>query len=138
MASNALRLRRTAWSLVANGRSCGIDDIRRIPGNGELRAHFCPSRANTSVSYLDEWSSLEGTVCMTCVRSCIQTLVRVAVISNGIGQVQRLNYLCDIQRRIEQGKSLEATVCMDVLNIRYSGHTSLIILTTTLRPERAP
>ena len=50
---------------------------------------------------------------MTCVRSCIQMHVRVAVIGNGIGQVQQLNYLCDIQRRIEQGKSLEATVCMD-------------------------
>jgi predicted transcriptional regulator with HTH domain len=68
---------------------------------------------------------------MTCVCSCIQMHVRVAVIGNGIGQVQQLNYLCDIQRRIEQGKSLEATVCMDVLNIRYSGRTSLIILTTT-------
>jgi hypothetical protein len=38
---------------------------------------------------------------------------RVAVISNGIGQVQRLNILCDFQRRIEQGKSLEPTICTD-------------------------
>jgi hypothetical protein len=32
-------------------------------------------------------------------------LVRVAVVGNGVGQVQRLNYLCDIQRRIEQGRN---------------------------------
>ena len=39
--------------------------------------------------------------------------VRVAVIDNGIGKVKRLNYLCDVQRRIEQGKALAETVCME-------------------------
>jgi len=38
---------------------------------------------------------------------------RVAIIDNGIGQVQRLNYLGDVQMKIEQGNSLVTTVCMD-------------------------
>jgi hypothetical protein len=33
------------------------------------------------------------------------------------GQVRRLNYLSGIQRRIEQGRSLIRTVCMDVFNL---------------------
>ena len=37
----------------------------------------------------------------------------MAVISNGIDQVQRLIYLCGFQWRIEQGISLATTVCMD-------------------------
>ena len=40
-------------------------------------------------------------------------LHRVAIIDDGIGQVQRLNYLGDIQMKIEQGNSLVTTVCMD-------------------------
>ena len=42
-------------------------------------------------------------------------LVRVAVIGNGIGQIQRLSYLRDIQMKIEQGSSLEQTVCTDCI-----------------------
>jgi hypothetical protein len=36
--------------------------------------------------------------------------LRVAVTDNGSGKVKRLNYPGDIQRRIEQGNSLEGTV----------------------------
>ena len=38
--------------------------------------------------------------------------LRVAVISNGIGQGQRLSYLSEIQMKIEQGNSPVTTVCM--------------------------
>lgn len=38
---------------------------------------------------------------------------RADVIDNGVGQVWRLNYLCDIQDRTEQGNGLVETVCMD-------------------------
>ena len=50
---------------------------------------------------------------MDCVGLLCQKLHRVAVIDNGIGQVQRLNYLCGIQMKIEAGRSLDATVCMN-------------------------
>jgi len=49
--------------------------------------------------------------------------VRVAVIGNGIGQVQRLNYLSGIQRRIGQGRGIAETVFTDVLSISISGRT---------------
>jgi len=45
---------------------------------------------------------------------------RVAIIDNGIGQVQRLNYLGDIQMKIEQGNSLVTTVCMECVG--WVGH----------------
>ena len=41
---------------------------------------------------------------MDCVYRRNQILVRVAVIGNGIGQVQRLSYLSDIQMKIETGR----------------------------------
>jgi len=44
-----------------------------------------------------------STVCTDCVYRRNQMHLRVAVIGNGIGQVQRLSYLRDIQMKIEQG-----------------------------------
>ena len=58
---------------------------------------------------------------MDCVYRRNQMLVRVAVIGNGIGQVQRLSYLRDIQMEREQGRGLVATVCMDVFNLDILG-----------------
>ena len=62
---------------------------------------------------IEQGEGLSQTVCMDCVYRRNQMLVRVAVIGNGIGQVQRLSYLRDIQMKIEQGSSLVATICMD-------------------------
>jgi hypothetical protein len=44
--------------------------------------------------------------------------VREAVVDNGIGQALRLNYIGDIQMKIEQGNGLDATVCMDHIGWR--------------------
>lgn len=38
--------------------------------------------------------------------------VRVAVVGNGIGQVQWLNYLGEVQMKMEQGEGFEPTICM--------------------------
>ena len=61
----------------------------------------------------EQGRSLVATVCTDCVYRRNQMLVRVAVIGNGIGQVQRLSYLRGIQMKIEQGRSLVTTVCME-------------------------
>ena len=55
-------------------------------------------------------------------------LVRVAVIGNGIGQVQRLSYLRDIQMKIEQGRSLVTTVCMDCVYRRNQTHVQIAVV----------
>jgi hypothetical protein len=51
----------------------------------------------------DQGKGLDTTVCMDCVGWVGQMFYRVAVISNGNGQVHRQNYLGDTQRREEQG-----------------------------------
>ena len=56
---------------------------------------------------------LSARIVMDCDGLRCHNLRRVAVIDNGISQVRRLNYLVGIQRRIEQGKGLDATVCTE-------------------------
>jgi hypothetical protein len=50
---------------------------------------------------------------MDCVGWVSHMFYRADVIDNGIGRLRRLIYFGGIQGRIEQGKSLEPTVCMD-------------------------
>ena len=47
--------------------------------------------------------------------------MRVAIIDNGIGQVQRLNYLSDIQEGTEPGSGLAETVCIDIFSLYILG-----------------
>ena len=54
---------------------------------------------------------------MDCVGWVGHMFYRADVIDNVIGQLSRLNYLGGIQMKIEQGRSLAKTVCMDVFNL---------------------
>ena len=62
---------------------------------------------------IERAEDLARTVCMDHIGWRCHNLRRVAVIDNGIGQVQSLNYLGEVQMKIEQGEGLSQTVCTD-------------------------